>query len=58
MSEADFLEEEFAGQINTGTVLRILALTRKHWRWLVGFLVTIGLTSAVDSYFTFLGNYR
>ena len=55
MSEAEFLEEEFAGQINTGTVLRILALTRKHWRWLVGFLVTIGLTSAVDSYFTFLG---
>lgn len=55
MSEAEFLEEEFSGQLNSSTVLRILSLTRKHWRWLVGFLVTIGLTSAVDSYFTFLG---
>jgi ATP-binding cassette subfamily B protein len=55
MSEAEFLEEEFSGQINTGTVLRILGLTRKHTLWLLGFLITIGLTSAADSYFTFLG---
>jgi ATP-binding cassette subfamily B protein len=55
MSEVDFLEEEFSGQINSGTVLRILDLARQHWPWLVGFLITIGLTSAVDSYFTFLG---
>jgi ATP-binding cassette subfamily B protein len=55
MSETEFLEEEYIGQINSGTVLRILKLTRQHWPWLAGFLVTIGLTSAVDSYFTFLG---
>jgi ATP-binding cassette subfamily B protein len=55
MSETEFLEEEYLGQINSGTVLRILKLTRQHWPWLAGFLITIGLTSAVDSYFTFLG---
>jgi ATP-binding cassette subfamily B protein len=55
MSETEFLEEEYSGQINSGTVLRILKLTRQHWPWLAGFLITIGLTSAVDSYFTFLG---
>jgi ATP-binding cassette subfamily B protein len=55
MSEIDHFEEEFSGQYNSGTVLRILGLTRKHWQWLLGFLITIGLTSTFDSYFTFLG---
>jgi ATP-binding cassette subfamily B protein len=55
MSDAEYLEEEFTSQINSRTVLRILGLARNHKLWLVGFLFTIGLTSTVDSYFTYLG---
>ncbi len=55
MSEIEFTEEEFTGQLNTSTILRIVSLTRNHRLWLVGFLVTIGLTSLSDSYFTYLG---
>jgi len=55
MSDAEFLEEEFSGQVNSATVRRILGLASKHWRWLIGFLLTIALTSAADAYFTFLG---
>ncbi len=55
MSDIEFFEEEFSAQFNADTVLRILNLTRQHRLWLVGFLVTIGMTSAVDSYFTYLG---
>ena len=54
MSHFEFEEEEFTEQINTGTILRILAQTKPHWKWMVGFLVTIGLVAALDSYFTFL----
>lgn len=55
MSDAEFLEEEFSDQVNSATVRRILGLASKHWRWLIGFLLTIALTSAADAYFTFLG---
>ena len=55
MPDAEFLEEEFSGQVNSATVLRILGLASKHWRWLIGFLLTIAFTSAADAYFTFLG---
>lgn len=52
--EFEFEEEEFTTQFNGRTVLRILAQTKPHWPWVVGFLVTIALVSALDSYFTFL----
>jgi ATP-binding cassette subfamily B protein len=55
VSQFEFEEEEFSTQFNGRTVLRILAQARPHWRWLVGFLVTIALVSALGSYFTFLG---
>ncbi len=55
MSSFEFEEEEFTTQFSGRTILRILSQTRAHWRWLLGFLLTIGLTSALDSYFTFLG---
>jgi ATP-binding cassette subfamily B protein len=48
-------EEEFEGQFDRRTVLRILAQTRPHWRWVVGFSLAIALVSTLDSYFTFLG---
>jgi len=49
-----FEEEEFESQVNTGTILRLLNLAKSHWKWVVGFVIMIGLTSIVDSYFTFL----
>jgi ATP-binding cassette subfamily B protein len=49
-----FEEEEFKTQFNGQTLRRILALTRPHWRWVVGFLVTIALVSSLDSVFTYI----
>jgi ATP-binding cassette subfamily B protein len=54
MSHFEFEEEEFETQFNGRTILRILAQAKPHWPWLLGFLVTIALVSALDSYFTFL----
>jgi ATP-binding cassette subfamily B protein len=54
LSDTEFREEEFSTQFNGRTVLRILAQTKPHWPWVVGFLVAIGSVSAFDSYFTFL----
>jgi ATP-binding cassette subfamily B protein len=54
MTDEYFEEEEFSTQFNGSTVLRILGLTRPHWTWVVGFLVTIALVSGLDSYFTYL----
>jgi ATP-binding cassette subfamily B protein len=50
----EFEEEEFSTRFDGRTVVRILAQTRPHWPWLVGFLVSIAFVSALDSYFTFL----
>ncbi len=33
---------------------RILQLLRPHWQWVLGFLITIALTSSTDAYFTYL----
>jgi len=55
MSVAEFREEEFSTEFNGQTVLRILGLTKPHWPWLIGFIVTIGTVSALDAYFTYLG---
>ena len=54
MSDFEFEEEEFTTQFNGRTVLRILAQTKPHWPWLVGFLVSIAFVSWLDSYFTYL----
>lgn len=54
MSLNYFEEEEFKTQFNGQTLRRILALTRPHWRWVVGFLITIALVSGLDSVFTYL----
>ncbi len=54
MSHYEFEEEEFTSQFNGRTVLRILAQTKPHWKWVVGFMLTIGVVSALDSFFTFL----
>ncbi len=55
MSAVEFREEEFSAEFNGQTVLRILGLTKPHWPWLIGFILTIGIFSALDAYFTYLG---
>lgn len=52
--EIEFEEEEFESQFNGQTLLRILAQTRPHIRWVIGFLVAVALVSFLDSYFTYL----
>ena len=50
----EFTEEEYTTQFNGRTVLRILAQTKPHWPWVVGFVLMIALVAALNSYFTFL----
>jgi ATP-binding cassette, subfamily B, bacterial len=52
--EIEFEEEEFSTQFNGQTLVRIMAQTRPHWKWVVGFLVTVTLVAASDAYFTYL----
>ena len=51
---SDFFEEEFTTQFSGKTLARILSQVKPHWRWVAGFMLTIALVSALDSYFTFL----
>ena len=50
----EFEEEEFTTQFTGSTLARILGLTRPHWRWVVGFLLAVGIVSFLDSLFTYL----
>ena len=54
MSDFEFEEEEFTTQFTGRTAIRILAQTKPHWPWLVGFLLSIAFVSLLDSYFTYL----
>ncbi|MBN1665815.1 MAG: ABC transporter ATP-binding protein [Anaerolineales bacterium] len=54
MSDQYFEEEEFSNQLTSKTVLRVLGLSKPHWRWVLGFLVMVSLVSILDGYFTFL----
>ncbi|MDO9301348.1 MAG: ABC transporter ATP-binding protein, partial [Anaerolineales bacterium] len=47
-------EEEFTSQLTTPVLKRIGGLLKPHWKWVVGFLITIAITSALDAYFTYL----
>ena len=49
-----FEEEEFQTQFSGKTFRRILSLIRPHIKWVIGFLITIALVSAMDAIFTFL----
>ncbi len=55
MTDEYFEEEEYTSQFNANTVLRILAQTKPHWKWVAGFLAMIAVVSFLDAYFTFLG---
>lgn len=54
MPDTQFEEEEFTTQFNGSTVWRIAQQARPYWRWIVGFLLAIVLTSSLDSIFTYL----
>jgi ATP-binding cassette subfamily B protein len=47
-------EEDFTSQITAPIFRRILGLMKPHWKWALGFVVTIALTSSTDALFTYL----
>jgi len=47
-------EEEFTSQLTTPVLKRIGSLLKPHWKWVLGFLLTIAFTSASDAYFTYV----
>ena len=54
MSEHSFHEEEFDTSLNGGTLLRILGLTRPHWKTVAGFMVAIGAVAFLEAFLTYL----
>jgi len=50
-----FEEEEFTTKFNGRVVMRIMRQVTPYWRWILGFIAMIALTSVADSYFTYLG---
>jgi len=47
-------EEEHTSPLTAPIFKRILTLLRPHWQWVIGFLITIAFTSALDSLFTYI----
>jgi ATP-binding cassette subfamily B protein len=47
-------EEEYTSQLTGDVLKRIVGLLKPHWKWVVGFLITIALTSVLDAYFTYI----
>ncbi len=47
-------EDEYTSEITGETFKRIAGLVRPHWQAVIGFLVTILLTSMLDAYFTYI----
>jgi ATP-binding cassette, subfamily B, bacterial len=54
MSDIGFEEEDFQSQFNGKTLLRIGQEIKPHWKWVISFLVAVGIVSALESYFTYL----
>jgi len=47
-------EEEHTTPLTAPIFKRILGLLRPHWQWVIGFIITIALTSMLDSFFTYI----
>jgi ATP-binding cassette subfamily B protein len=47
-------EEEHTSQLTAPVLKRIVTLLKPHWKWVLGFIITIMLTSIIDAYFTYL----
>jgi ATP-binding cassette subfamily B protein len=54
VSNYSFEEEEFQSGFNGRTLLRILAQVKPHWKYVLGFIVAVGVVSILTSYFTYL----
>ncbi len=54
MADIELEEEEYTSELTLPVMKRILGLLRPHWTWALGFLVTIALTSGLDSVFTYI----
>jgi len=47
-------EEEYTSPLTMPVFKRIVSLLKPHWRWVVGFMLSIAIVSAQDSLFTFI----
>ena len=47
-------EEEYTSNLTAPVFWRIFGLLKPHWKWVLGFLITIALVSSMDAYFTYL----
>jgi len=47
-------EEEYTSELTGDVLKRIVGLLKPHWKWVLGFLLTIAVTSILDAYFTFI----
>jgi len=47
-------EEEYTSPLTMPVFRRILGLLKPHWRWVVGFVLSIAIVSAQDSLFTYI----
>lgn len=57
MSEQELIEleeEEYSSPLTGPVFRRILGLIRPHWKWALGFVIAIALTSSTDAFFTYL----
>lgn len=50
-------EEEYTSQLTLPVFKRIFSLLKPHWRWVVGFVLSIAIVSAQDSLFTYINKY-
>ena len=47
-------EEEYTSNLTAPVFKRIVGLMKPHMKWVIGFFITIALTSCGDAYFTYL----
>jgi ATP-binding cassette subfamily B protein len=47
-------EEEYTSPLTMPVFKRILGLLKPHWRWVVGFVLSIAVVSAQDAVFTYI----
>ncbi|GAB4425011.1 MAG: ABC transporter ATP-binding protein [Anaerolineales bacterium] len=47
-------EEEYTSELTLPVFKRIMELLKPHWRWVLGFVISILLVSAQDSIFTYI----
>lgn len=55
MSTYEEFDVQDYGRLSNRTLRRLGELLKPHWKWVIGFLLCIGIVSASESYTTFLG---